>query len=555
MQMGLREAAAPQVPESTARVAWAVFPQGNGYMLLRDEFGPVFADAQFRTLFPAQGRPALAPGRLALVTVLQFAEGLSDRQAAEAVRRCIDWKYLLGLELEDPGFDASVLSDFRGRLLAGSAELLLFETVLTRFRERGLLKARGRQRTDGTHVLAAVRFLNRLEGVGETVRQALNALATVAPEWLQSWVPPAWFTRYGRPFAELRLPRSAAEREAWALLTGADGAALLAAVCGPTAPGWLREVPAVEFLRQMWVQQYYWEAAGPAGELLLRWREDPDRPPAPHRLISPYDPDARYGKKRETTWVGYKVHLTETCDPDQPHLITDVQTTPPLEVDSAVLPVIQAALATRGLRPAQLLADSGYVSAGALAASAAGGVDLMGPAPPDTTWQARAGQGFAAGAFTVHWEERRVDCPAGQRSSTWSAGVERGKPILQVYFARETCAACMLRPQCTQSPGGRRLTLRPQAEHQALQQARQREQQPGFWQEYGTRAGIEGTQSQAVRRCGLRRSRYLGRAKTHLQHLATAAALNLVRMADWLLAKSPARTRRSAFSRLAPASM
>jgi transposase len=178
------------VPKETARDAKAAFPKGTTYMTMRDELGAIFEDTDFAHLFPSRGKPAMAPWRLALITIMQFAEGLSDRQAADAVRGRIDWKYALGLELTDPGFDHTVLSEFRTRLVAGQAAQLLLETLLTRVCERGLLKARGRQRTDSTHVLAAIRVLNRLELVGETVRHALNSLAVVAPDWLRAWVPP-----------------------------------------------------------------------------------------------------------------------------------------------------------------------------------------------------------------------------------------------------------------------------------------------------------------------------------------------------------------------------
>ena len=172
------------VPEDTQRVARAAFPRGNVYMEVADRLGPIYHDAQFAPLFPTRGQPAEAPARLALVTILQFAEGLSDRQAADAVRSRIDWKYVLGLDLTDPGFDHTVLSEFRTRLVAGEAEQLLLDTLLTLARTQGLLKTRGRQRTDSTHVLAAIRVLNRLERVGETLRAALNSLATVVPAWV-----------------------------------------------------------------------------------------------------------------------------------------------------------------------------------------------------------------------------------------------------------------------------------------------------------------------------------------------------------------------------------
>src|SRR5829696_2823051 len=173
------------VPEQTARVAHAAFPKGHPYLTLRDHLGTIFQDEDFATLFPAWGYPGLPPWRLALGTIMQFREHLADRQAAEAVRARIDWKYLLGLELTDAGFDFSVLSEFRDRLLTGKAEQRLLDTLLDCCRHHGLLKARGQQRSDSTSVLAAIRVLNRLELVSETLRAALNEIATVAPDWLR----------------------------------------------------------------------------------------------------------------------------------------------------------------------------------------------------------------------------------------------------------------------------------------------------------------------------------------------------------------------------------
>src|SRR5438128_6226830 len=218
------------IPEETARVARAAFPQGNLYMRMRDEIGGIYEDAAFASLFSHRGQPAAAPWRLALVTIMQSAEGLPDRQAADAVRRRIDWKYALNLELTDPGFDHTVLSEFRARLIIGSAEQLLLDTFLQICRERKLLKARGRQRTDSTHVLAAIRVLNRLECVGETLRHALNSLALVAPEWLKENSQPEWVERYAKRVDDYHLPKSQDQRQAYACLVGTDGHCLLDAV-------------------------------------------------------------------------------------------------------------------------------------------------------------------------------------------------------------------------------------------------------------------------------------------------------------------------------------
>jgi transposase len=539
----------PPVPAETARVARLAFPRGNPYLQMREEFGSLFEDRQFAGLFPAGGQPAAAPWRLALVLVLQYAEHLSDRQAAEAVRSRLDWKYLLSLELTDPGFDFSVLCEFRSRLLSGAAELLLFELLLQRFRERQLLKARGKQRTDSTHVLAAVRLLNRLESVGESMRHALNSLAELAPGWLRDHCRPEWGERYERRFEEQRLPETPAAREALAQVIGADGGALLTAIWTTAAPGWLRQVPAVETLRQVWLQQYTGEPT--AAGARLRWRTEEELPPLPQRIISPYDPEARYGKKRSTTWLGYKVHFTETCEPQQPVLITDVQTTPPLTVDSETVPTIHSALARRDLLPDVHTVDAGYVDAGTLVSSQTEHqVDLVGPALADTSWQAQAGQGFAASDFTICWEGQYAICPEGKQSIAWHEKEERGQPVMAIYFSRPACRACPRRSDCTRSAAGRRLTVRPEPEHRALQAARERERTAAFRQLYACRAGVEGTHTQALRRCGLRRSRYVGTAKTQLQHLLTAAALNFVRVAAWLTETPRARTRQSAFVRL-----
>src|SRR5215212_6965262 len=227
------------IPEETVQVAQAAFPKRNRYLRVRDTFGSLFENPTFAHLFSHTGQPAEDPARLALITILQFAERLSDDQAADAVRSRIDWKYLLALPLTHAGFDASVLSEFRTRLVEGNAEHLLFDTLLTQFREQGLLRARGRQRSDSTHVLAAVRALNRLECVGATLRHALNSLAIVAPDGVLTHGQPDWLERYGSRFEDYRLPESKAEREVLDTLNGADGRTLLTAIYATDAPAWL----------------------------------------------------------------------------------------------------------------------------------------------------------------------------------------------------------------------------------------------------------------------------------------------------------------------------
>lgn len=392
----------PAIPEETVRVARAAFPRGNIYLTMRDQLGTLYEDEHFAALFPKRGRPAQAPWQLALVCVFQFVEGLSDRQAAEAVQSRIDWKYALSLDLADPGFDYSLLSKFRARLLAGSAETILLETMLERFRTQGLLKARGQQRTDSTHVLAAIRALNRLECVGETLRAALNALATVALEWLSEHLAPVWFDRYSTRIEDSRLPKGKEARKEYAEVIGADGSQLLTALYDSSAPPHLRELPAVQNLRRIWTFHYY------AEEGQLCWRKAEDLPAASMRFDSPYDPDARFGNKRSMTWTGFKVHLTETCEDETIHLITHVETTAAGVTDSALSALIHDALAKKDLLPGEHFLDAGYVDADLLVKSQRDlGVEVVGPMRPDSS---RAGPRWTRAMIspTLRWTGKRI---------------------------------------------------------------------------------------------------------------------------------------------------
>jgi transposase len=534
------------IPDETASVAKAAFPKGNRYLLLRDTFGPLFASADFAHLFSHTGQPAEDPARLALITILQFVERLSDTQAADAVRSRIDWKYLLALPLTDAGFDSSVLSEFRSRLVAGNAEHLLFDTLLTRFRDQGLLRARGRQRSDSTHVLAAVRALNRLECVGATLRHALNSLAVVLPEWLRALAHPDWRERYGPRMEDYRLPESKTERVALATLIGADGLALLQAVDGPDAADWLAAIPALVTLRRVWFQNYTWTE-----QETLVWRTNDEIPPSAQYIGSPYDLDARYSQKRTTSWVGYKVHLTESCDPELPHLITNVETTIATTPDDAVTAQIHASLEKHDLLPSVHLADMGYIDAELLVESERQyKLDLLGPVRGNYRRQGREGKGFASSDFVIDWEARRATCPAGRTSVNWNPTIEpRGNQVIRIKFAVTDCRACEHHADC--SDGERRcVTVRPREQHEALLERRKRQVSESFKAEYDKRAGVEGTISQGVRRCSIRRARYSGLAKTRLQHLATAAGMNLLRVVDWLDETPRAKTRHSTFERL-----
>lgn len=545
--MSLKVQPIPDIPEDTVRVARHAFPKGNTWVSLRDELGSIYRDEDFASLFSTRGQPAQAPWQLALVTIMQFAEGLSDTQAAASVSGRIDWKYALSMELTDPGFDSSVLSEFRARLIEGQAEKHMLEAILKLCRERNLIKERGKQRSDSTHVLAAIHVLNRLENVGTTLRHALNTLAVAAPEWLGAHAEPEWIERYGARVDEYRLPKGKAERIALGESIGADGHKLLEAIYAPDAPEWLSQLPAVETLRRVWVQQYYLVGSR------TRWRtaEDHGLAPAGVGIRSPHDTDARYSDKRSTSWVGYKAHVTETCDEDKPRLITEVETTEASVPDHQVVDEIHQKLSAKQLLPVVHLLDAGYINADLMVRSKRQyGVELCGPARPDTAWQSQAGKGFAASDFIFDWEKRQAACPSGKKSSSWQESTDRyGKEQVKIKFSTLDCRPCGNRNDCTKIDR-RILTIYRKEEFLALQRAREREKTKEYAKLYAKRAGVEGCLSQAVRSSGLRYARYIGLTKVHLQNILTAAAINVVRIINWVTDVPLAKTRRSPFVKL-----
>lgn len=540
--MSLKSLPIPLIPEEIVRVAHAAFPRGNVFMQLRDTLGTIYTDEAFAELFPTHGQPAFAPWRLALVTVFQFMEGLTDRQAADAVRDRLAWKYALSLELADAGFDHTVLSEFRSRLVVGNAEQRLLNLLLERCREGGWLKAHGRQRTDSTHVLAKIRALNRTLCVGQTMVYVLNVLSEVAPEWVRAFVPPEWVERYGERLEHERLPKEAEERKQYANQVGADGWILLDALDAASTADWLKTLPAIMTLRTIWQQQFEPREQGGL------WRTEPALPAA-QLINSPYDLDARYGKKRTTLWVGYKVHFTQTCDEDAPQLITHVETAPAPTPDEKALSKVHRDLAEKNLLPEQHLVDAGYVDATTLMESQASyRVDLVGPTLKNYWYQAETGYDITH--FSIDWETKTVICPQEHRSSSWTAAQDaKGRPVVKVKFSQTDCKACPVQTLCT-GQTRRTLTLQPKERMQALFTARQRENTEAFKDTYRHRAGIEGVHSQGVRALGLRRSRYIGLHKTHLDHVATATAMNVIQLTSWLRGEAPEQTRTSPFKKV-----
>jgi transposase len=569
-------------PEPDPLIAAAIAAKYRGKrprplaVLVRDRLGEWLHDEDFAVAFGVRGRPGWSPSRLALVTVLQRVENLTDRAAAEAARVRIDWQYLLGLPVDDPGFDHTVLVEFRARVTDAGLEQVALDALLERLAAEGLVTAGGKQRTDSTHVVAAVAALNRLELAGESVRAAVEALAAAHPAWLQQRICVSDFARrYGTPMASWRPAASQARRDELAIAYAKDGYALLEAVYDPCSPGWLRKLPAIDILRQVLLQNYTRTITEHGQEVIKRREKEPEGdglPPGHIRIASPYDTDARWGVKREQLWLGYKLHITETCDDppactcrdhDQaahqrgcvrlchPNLITHVATTDATVTDNQMTGVIDEQLAGKGLTPGRHYVDSGYLSAALVVSQAAKhGIALIGPLLADTSAQARAGNGYARADFTIDYQTRTVICPQQKTSVSWTPCAQRGKDAIVATFSASDCGPCPARSLCTTSSRKRRqLTVLPQDLAQAQTAARAAETTVGFQADYARRAGVEGTMHQAASH-GARRARYRGLPKTRLDHTYMACALNLLRLEAYWTGTPLDRRRTSHLARL-----
>ncbi len=551
---------------------------------VRDRLGQWLEDEQFAAAFGDRGRPGWSPSRLALVTILQREENLADRAAAEAVRTRIDWQYLLGLPLDDPGFDHTVLPEFRNRVEDAGLEQVALDALLARLAASGLVRAGGKQRTDSTHVIAAVAALNRLELAGESVRAALEALTAAHPDWVaQRICVPDFARRYGTPMTSWRPPVSQARRDELAIAYARDGYALLEAVYGSSSPGWLREIPAVDVLRRVLVQNYTRIITADGREVIRRREKEPEGDGLPHghrRIASPYDTDARWGVKREEFWLGYKLHVTETCDdappctcafaaaagpgrvrgdgrehgggceqPTFPNLITHVASTEATVPDSQMTSVIDDDLARKNLPPGRHYLDSGYLSAALVVAEhARHGIALIGPLLADTSAQARAGHGYARADFTVNYGTKTVTCPQGKTAAAWTPCAQRGKDAIVATFSAGDCGPCPARALCT-TGRRRQLTLPPRDLAEAQAAARAAEKTIPFQADYARRAGVEGTMHQATAH-GARRARYRGLPRTRLDHVNMACALNLLRLEAYWTGTPLDRQRTSHLARL-----
>ncbi len=509
-----------EIPQATAELARKVHPRGTDEMRVRDALGPLFTDTDFTTgpfakMYSNLGQPGLSPALLTMVMILQFRHNLSDQDAAQAVCDRISWKYALGLDLDYCGFDPSVLTEFRTRLIDNGRVDAMLDVMLDRLKAAGLVKAGGRQRTDSTHVIAAVRRLNRIETVGETLRAALEAIARISPSWIVPLLEVGWDERYGRKVETCRLlSRKNASAQVLADQIGADGCKLMTAIDADPTAAWMNSLPEVEVLRLAWEQQY---TATVTGRLRLKTAEELG--PAAERVHSPYDPEARYSTKdtgdTPTEWVGSKAHLTESCDADLPNLVTDVLTTPATEPDVVATTTIQDRLIARDLAPGEHLMDGGYPSAQNIAASAKRDITLVAPVTVVTGRNAQKGT-FTPADFRIDWTAGAATCPAGARSRSMRPD-KRG--LVTFAFSRRDCRPCPIRDRCTLAKPDvvRRITIHPEPIHEARMAAHAAQDSDSWRKTYNARAGIEG-------------SRYRGLAKAHLQNVFSGMAINIGRL-------------------------
>jgi hypothetical protein len=316
---------------------------------------------------------------------------------------------------------------------------------------------------------------------------------------------------------------------------GADARRLLehlAARC----PDLLRG-PRVEALRQILVRNYHWDPAG-----CLRWRDDEGDaglPPSAARIVSPYDPAARYARRGQVTrWTGYLAHVTETCSADGPNVITDVATMPATSADTAAVAGIHARLERRGLLPGEHLADGGYTSLVHMErAGREHQVTLTGPLPGNRTRQHRDQDGYARDDFRIDFDRQEVTCPQGQVSKGWHGPYPTSSPdaapLIVAKFTRSQCQPCPVRAACTTSGDGKRTVGFPPRDLYELQARNRADQQDPAWHKrYAVRSGVEGTVCELANGHGMRHCRYRGQPKAHLQHVLTAIAVNIERLSQ-----------------------
>jgi len=503
-----------EIPADTAALGQKLLDKNNPYRLIGERLPDLIQDEDFREMFSSIGGPAISPAILALVTIFQMLEKLPDRLAAAAVALRIDWKYALHLPLDYSGFHPTNLEHFRQRLVAHHAEYLVFDGLLHKLVDLGLVRRRSNQRTDSSHVLGLVAKLSRLEVVWETLRLSLEAVRQLDERGLERVVPEAFLQRYLVKRSDYTLPEQQIAVEL--RQAGADGWWWLQQL--DAGPAEWRQMPETDMLRTVWEQQFELEDDGD-------YRGPRTKLESHGLVINPHEPEARFRRKRDKGWLGYMAQVTETAEAKgDPNFITDVGLTDAQADDRAALPAIQERLTGRGLSPANEIVDQNYMSGASLAGSRERGVELIGE------FQAQWGpEGFRQDDFQVDLLQGKATCPAGQ-TSVKMLHLERPHGVEYEFRFGKVCLACSFRSQCTKAKEGRTLTY---AEHHPVVQQRRAEMlTEAFKKLMALRPPIEGTISQLMRQ-GARRARYRGLQSVTLQLAFEAVAVNLRRLCHW----------------------
>lgn len=516
------------IPAETRRVAESACVGSTAwYLRISRELRKLYSEVDFDELYPDAGQWGIHPYRVFALLILQAIEGFSDRAAADQIRTNIGWKYILAMDLDDDGWDASLFAKHRDRLLKTDAQSFFLDSQLKVLLDQGLLDT-SKQRTDSTSISALVKILNRTELILETVRNSIEAVSEVAPEWILGIAKSHWNKRYylDRPF-NYRLPKKDGEKEALAQSAGEDGFYILD--CISKAPKSMRKkldaLPEIGILRRVLEEQFHSDDS--TKDRRLRNREELS--PSAERIVSPHETEARTASKGEQTWSGYKLHTTETCVKGTPNFITDARIEEATKNDSLTLPDILERLKKRKLLPKKLFVDCGYSNMPFFAKVRNDlEIDIMTRLRNGHSWQKSTEGGLDNSRFDVDFQNKKALCPLGIASSSWK---EKQDGHIDVGFPAKKCRECPLKERCTKADR-RILRVQPEAVFKYQKHIREREKDDDFTREYSLRAGAEALQSEIIRIAG-RQSTVRGVAKTTIKYVLTAVAVNFGRLLRW----------------------
>jgi transposase len=526
--MSLKPVASQRSFYHTDYLCGDLFGVANRYRLFREKIWPRLLELapKLEALYCAEnGRPAVDPVLLCGVTLLQFMEKAADRSASEHVVYHLGWKYALDLELDYEGFHSTVLVYFRDRLEHNKAERLIFDGIVKLLVELGLVKKKGKQRLDSTHIVGYVKAMSLLECAMETLRLALEDLEQEVGRKKR----PAFWDRQWELYVESKLDwrLGKTERDRRYRQCGQDTRELLEWLDRNDPK--LTERQAVKLLRRVFGEQFE----------MIEGKPEPLTQRPSRAVQNPHDPDAHYADKGTKQWIGYKVHVTETVDPEEPikkkgepaeHFITEILTTEAAQNEMAGLTeTLKREKQHHEITPQAIYTDAGYVTENTLTQAEQNGIELLGPTRPDPHKGA-----YNTDGFHVDVDKRQAVCPQGKLSTQCSRIKDnyQGTEYYRLEWGNQ-CDSCPVQKQCTRSHSGRR-TVVVGLRHDLVEQRRQEMTEAGFSKSMHPRNGIEGTHSELVRGHGMRRTKYRGLSRVGLSNYFMGAACNVKRYLNLL---------------------